>query len=173
MKTKINAKWLLENTCCEDEQELKLTNKTRDVKKICNWLFDRDRAEDACWIILKCMDLKTFKKYVLYGAKKLLPIYEKEFPNDKYPRDCIKAIEKYNQNPTEENRKKVIKTADAAYTAYIATYAAAYAAYAAYAAAYAAAYDADVADYTFYDVAKKTKKQIMNYGLRLLYKDKK
>lgn len=169
MRTKIDSKWLSKNTCCEDKQELKLTNKTRDVKTICNWLFDRSRTQDACWIIVKCLgvkQIKLIKQYLFYCAKKILPKYKKTLPGKAHiAKECIKAIDRYSVNPTEKNMRILInipKLFNPVYNDLVCLF------------LYNNINDALNAIYMslkFID-DRKSQKQIINYGLRLLYKDK-
>jgi hypothetical protein len=75
-------------------------------------------------------------------AESVLDVFEKEYPDDKRPREAIMAARAWIKNPCQETRDAAAYAADAADAAD-----AAYAAYAAYAvnAAYAASYAADAA----------------------------
>jgi hypothetical protein len=77
-------------------------------------------------------------KVAVYAARLVLPIFEKEHPDDKLPRKAIEAAEAWIKKPTKKN-------AAATYAANADANAAAYAA-AAYAAANAAAYAANDAN---------------------------
>ena len=96
----------------------------------------------------------------IYAAEQVIHIFEKYYPDDKYPRNAIVAAEAWLINPTDDNAiaandaaraadAAVYAAADAAYAAEAdaAARAAARAAYAADAAARAAVYAADAADY--------------------------
>ncbi len=88
-------------------------------------------------------------KLAIFSAYSVLDIYEKQYPEDKRPRQAIEAAEKYVKDPSEKNKDAARAAYGAAYAAYAAD-AAAYAAAdaaarAAYAAAYAAAEAADAA----------------------------
>jgi hypothetical protein len=89
-------------------------------------------------------------------AESVLDLFEKDYPNDKKPREAIMAARAWIKNPCQETRDAAAHAAanaaatyaDAAYAAYAATYAADAAAHAAYAAhAYAAAHAAYAATY--------------------------
>ena len=73
-------------------------------------------------------------EYAIIQAESVLHIFEKEFPDDKRPRQAIEAARKWWREPSEANRL----AAYAAYAAADAAYAATNAAYAAYAATNAA-----------------------------------
>jgi hypothetical protein len=89
--------------------------------------------DDKMWVAFRMMREKSVRLCAIEIAKSVLPIFEKEYPNDLRPRKAIEAAETYLENLTEENRQKVESTYGAAYAAYAAAYAAA-----AYAAARAA-----------------------------------
>ena len=40
----------------------------------------------------------------IYAAKLVLPIFEKQYPNDKRPHEAIEATVRYLKNPTKKNR---------------------------------------------------------------------
>jgi hypothetical protein len=96
-------------------------------------------------------------------AERVLPIFEKRYPNDKRVRECIEGVRAFARG--EITRDELIKLRSAAYAAYAAAYAAdyaaayaaAYAAYAAAAAAYAA-YAYAAAAYAAYAAARKSER---------------
>jgi hypothetical protein len=82
----------------------------------------------------------------VFFAEGVLPIFEKEYPEDKRPREAVEAAKAWIVNPCRETANAAANAANAA-SAY-AAYAAAHAAHAAsaHAAAYAAAHAAHAAD---------------------------
>jgi hypothetical protein len=58
-----------------------------------------------------------FVEFAIVCAKRVLPNFEKSFPDDKRPRAAIEAAEAWLKEPTEENMKKAEKTAEAAWSA--------------------------------------------------------
>jgi hypothetical protein len=84
--------------------------------------------DDKMWVAFRMMREKSVRLCAIEIAKSVLPIFEKEYPNDLRPRKAIEAAETYLENLTEENRQKVESTYGAAYAAYYAAAAAAYAA---------------------------------------------
>jgi len=51
------------------------------------------------------IDTKVRLYFALLCAKEVLPIFEKEFPDDERPRKAIEAAQKVLENDTEENRQ--------------------------------------------------------------------
>jgi hypothetical protein len=150
--------------------------------------FDFVRIYDECergdwliWLLRKSRNLDKPKavELAIVCARHVLEIFEKKYPEDKRPRQALKAAEKWLSNPTEENRKSAAYAAAAAYAAYAyaspasAAYAYASAAYAAYAyaspasactaactaAAAAAAYAAADAYVTYVTAADRNKER--------------
>ena len=101
-------------------------------------LKDTDKFCASDMRLLKEIPVTVIKRFAIECAKHVLPIFEKEHPSDKRPREAIEATEKYLAEPTEENLKKL----DAARNAAGAAQDAAWAAWAAAWAAWAAARDA-------------------------------
>ncbi len=103
--------------------------------------------EDAIWALRTLKDCdKEIRLFAADCAGHVLKHFEKKHPNDKRPREAIKAARKFAKG--EISRSDLRNAAAYAYAA-----AAAYAAYAAYAAAYAAADDAAYAAYAAADDA--------------------
>ena len=128
----------------------------------------------AAWVLTKALTKRNCVKLAIFSAKEVLPIWKKQYPNDKRPEEAIKAAE--NRKISHANAMNA--AAAAAYAAADAAAAAAYAAaYAAAAAAAddtaaaaddtaAAAADAAAAAYTYDKNTTLTK--IINYGLTLI-----
>ncbi len=121
--------------------------------------------EDTIW----CLRTQDYKDYCLFladVAESVLPLFEAKYPDDKRPRQAIKAIRDWHNGYITKEQLKVYAdaaydakdaaaaAAEAIYSASITTaYAnAAYAAYAAYAAAssYAGSYAAVATSYATY-----------------------
>ena len=139
---KLTEQWLREKSACSEGVEWFLKQKETDVVKVLKKLIKEKKLPWANWTIVRVMNYKQRVQYAVFAAEQVIGIFEKEYPDDKRPRQAIEAAKKCIDNPSEEN-----KNADA-YAAYAAN-AAAYAAYAADAAnaADAAAYAADAAAY--------------------------
>ena len=105
------------------------------------------------WILARLLTDVNKIKYAVFAARKVLSIFEKQYPKDLRPRLALEAAEKFISDPSEIN-KDACAAADAARAAARAAYAAD-AAYAACAAANA-------------DINKK----IIRYGVKLLKEQK-
>lgn len=86
------------------------------------------------WLIRKIGYLNEMdaRKVGLAFAKKVLPVFEKTYPFDSNPRDCLKAVEAYIKNPTVVNQRAMSNAAyeiQYTYTAYAAASAIYHAAY--------------------------------------------
>ena len=152
---KVTEKRLRALGACSDGKDYVVNNCPHtDSIKVVEWLIKEDKLDWANWLIVRVMERKQYLAYAIYSAEQVIDIYEKKYPDDKRPRNAIKAAEKVLKNDTKKNR---------------AAAAAASAAYAAYDAA-DAAYDAADAAYDAADAAAKRKMRlkILRYGLRLL-----
>ena len=121
---------------CADGKEF-IQKCSGDIKTI--WT-TCERGDWLIWIMRRTdgHDDMTYRKIAVAFAEKVLPLFEKKYPKDTRPRDCIAAIKKFIQSPTDENREAMRSARSAAAAAYAAADAA-YAAAAYAAAAYAAA----------------------------------
>jgi hypothetical protein len=184
--TKRNLKKL---GACSDGTEYALANlKNLDGPEAIKKLIKNDKLDWANWGITRLLDKTGSVKYAIYAAKQVIKIYEDKYPNDKRPREAIKAADKYIKSPTKENANAAANASYAAYASYTAAYSANAAAYSANAAAYAAAKAAANASYAAanaanaanaaYAAAKAAanasyaamKTKIIKYGVRLLNK---
>jgi hypothetical protein len=103
----------------------------------------QDDGDKSAWsdmmVVKRCAWTKEMSvELAIYAAELVLPIFEKQYPDDKRPAEAIAAAKKWLADPSEENR--------------MATYAAARSAFAAACAAYDAANAADCA--SAYDAAR-------------------
>ena|SRR3990167_5097159 len=151
MKTEFTKQYILENRgCYSTEQVEAIPSINAEIITLQN-LFDELPTEDFRWWLAKKCELPRNQQVSLaiHCAEFVIPIYEKEYPNDSRVRDCVQAVKdfelgKINRDELlEKHAADAADAADAAYTAaaYTAAADAAYAAYA-YAAAYAAYADA-------------------------------
>jgi hypothetical protein len=175
---KITLKWLEEKEACQEGLDWFKSQYKMDSIKVLEKLIAEDKLNWANWLIVRLMEYKQYVSYAIFATEQVLPIFEKQFPNDDRPRKAIEAAKKCVINPSKENKKAyaaaaAAAAADAAAAAAAAdaakaAAAAAAAAYAAAAAAaYAAAYDATDAAATIVN-RKKMLLRILNYGMKLL-----
>jgi hypothetical protein len=187
MRTRITAKWLKKKRACTSDEENRQAEEIGDVRLVVEELMKQDRFNDANWLITRKLNVDENRMYAINAAKLALPIFEKEFPDDNRPRKAIEAAEKYLKHKTKKNKKALIRAAAVAYAAVAYAYVAAaaeaaadaavaaadadaVAAEAAVAAADAAVAAADAAEAAD-DAVANIKKDIINYGLKLLYEE--
>jgi hypothetical protein len=106
----------------------------------------QDDGDKSAWsdmmVVKRCAWTKEMSvELAIYAAELVLPIFEKQYPDDKRPAEAIAAAKKWLADPSEENRI----AAYVAHAAYAAAYDAARSAHAAAYVAYAAAHAADAA----------------------------
>ena len=75
--------------------------------------------DKECWEKMRIVKAWKWTKkdsvsLAIYAAKLVLPIFEKEYPDDKIPREAIEAAIKYLKNPSKKNRMAAGAAADAA-----------------------------------------------------------
>ena len=160
----LSIKKLEKYDACQIAKDWFTNSKTKTLEDAYEQLIKENhlfKYQWTSWIVARLLNKNNKIKYAIYAAEQVIHIFEKQYPNDKRPRNAIKAAKAYLKNPTKENKEKCKIAANAAAAASYAAaaYAAAYdAADAADAAADAAAAYADAA-YDAYDAYKKGKQQ--------------
>jgi len=109
--------------------------------------------EDKTWVAKRVLNKNQAVSWAILCAESVVPVFEKEYPDDKRIRDCIrylKTVKDFNSlTDTEreeiERHLDIIQKALPAYAAFAAHYAAHAARYALYVAAYNATTDAAIA----------------------------
>ena len=181
---KVTKAWLKKHEACKEGIQAFCSQKETDSTKILKSLIEsneKGKLEWANWLICRVFNGKQKTVYAVYAAKLVLPIFEKEHPDDLRPRKAIEATERCLKNPSKKNRKEAADAARAvarAAWAASAAYASAWAADAAAAAASAvyatsaATWAADAAAWASWAARaadyNKTMIQILEYGITLL-----
>ena len=114
------------------------------------------RHDDANWLLTHIMTRKQRMAYAIFAAEQVIHIYERQYPDDKRPREAIEAAKAVLAHDTKENQEKLAAARDATWdAAWDAARAAARAAAwdAAWDAAWAAAWDAMLEKILRYGVA--------------------
>ena len=80
------------------------------------------QKDKECWEYMRIVKSKKWTKehsvkLSIYSSELVLKNFEKEFPDDKRPREAIEAAKKWLENPTEENRSAARSAADSALSA--------------------------------------------------------
>ena len=84
------------------------------IKEGIEFAIKEGKGEDANWFMAKVMNREQRLKYAIYAADLVLPIFEKECPEDFKPRQSIEAAKICLENDTKENKKAAGAAADAA-----------------------------------------------------------
>ena len=142
---------------CEDGYQWYLEQKTEDLQEICNRLLNDKQLTDVylIWLLPRMMNKKQRVQFAVYCAELVIDNFEKEYPDDDWPRKAIEVAKRYINNQTQESAAVCSSSSVISKTNSAAAYAAAAsgtearsdarfaAAYAADAAAYAAGAAAD------------------------------
>jgi hypothetical protein len=172
----ITKKWLDEQDACVEGKDWVAENSPETdgvelVKKLMAAHLDW-----ANWLIVRIMTRPQYLAYAIFAAEQVIEIYEKQYPNDKRPRNAIKAAKKVLAKDTPSNRAAArdawAAAGDAAGAAAKAARAAAKAARDASGAAWTAAGAAGDAAWAAAKAAGAARDamqtKILNYGLSLL-----
>jgi hypothetical protein len=178
---KITIEWLKSKDACHDGLDWFVEQgKEFEPIPLLNLLIKENQLDWANWLIVRVMEYKQYVSYAVYAAEQVIKNYEKQYPDDKRPREAIEAAKKCIENPSDENKKEAVNAARAAY--WVADRAARAAGWAAESAADrsassagraaknaadSAAWGADSAPYR-----AKMLKKILKYGIELLTEGK-
>jgi len=179
---KITIEWLKSKDACHDGLDW-FVEQGKEVEPISllNLLIKENQLDWANWLIVRVMDYKQYVSYAVFAAEQVIENYEKQFPDDKRPREAIEAAKKCIENPNDENKKEAARAANSASysAARAAGWAADWAARAAYSAANAARAARSAraaraagwaADWAAY--CAKILKKTLKYGIKLLTEGK-
>ena len=139
---KITEKWLKEQSACTEGTQWFLAQKETDSVKVLRSLIKEGKLDWAHWTICRVFNRKQKIRYAIYAAEQVIDLYEKEYPDDKRPRNAIESAKAVLKSDTAVTRAATRAAAGDARAAAEAAWAAAEAAWAAAEAAWAAAWDA-------------------------------
>ena len=193
---KITIEWLKSKSACHDGLDW-FVEQGKEVEPVplLNLLIEENQLNWANWLIVRVMEYKQCVSYAVFAAELVIDIFEKEFPDDKRPREAIEAAKRCIENPNEENKKEAANAARAACSAsdsaadWAASRAAGSASLSAWSASSAADWAADSsADRAAYSASSaassaarataraagwaKILKKILKYGIKLLTEGK-
>lgn len=176
---KITVTQLQQMNACQSGIDWFMNQKKKTLKTLVPALLDDNHFDYARWLLSRLLTKEQNQLWAINSAELVLPIFEKNCPNDLRPRTAILMAKKYLKK--ECTIEELLRARKAAYTSASAAYAAdddasvytAYAAYTAYTAAAAyTAYSAYTADNVAAYAASVTKKQIQSnicfFALKLL-----
>ena len=146
---KITKEWLQkENACIDGLEWFTKQNKEFEPVPLLNLLIKKNQLDWTNWLVVRVMNYSQYVSYAVYAAEQVIKNYEKQYPDDKRPREAIEAAKKCIENPSDENKKTADSAASAAAGASCAVYSAARLAYWAAWAASRAAWAAGWAAYS-------------------------
>lgn len=101
----ITLAWLKKVNACEDGVTWFETNygKSAELKPLCRRLLKENRFVWADWVLTAKMKRIQLIDYAIYSASLVLPIFEKEYPNDARPRQAIEAAKTYLKTHSARN----------------------------------------------------------------------
>ena len=189
---KITKEWLQkENACIDGLEWFKKQNTEFEPIPLLNLLIEENQLDWANWLIVRVMEYKQYVSYAVFAAEQVIKNYEKQYPDDKRPREAIEAAKRCIENPSDENKKKAYSAASAASSAAdsAADWAASRAADSASLSAWSASSAAGAAYWAEYSASSaagsaaaeaagraeysaKMLKKILKYGIKLLTENK-
>ena len=117
MNKKEMTDFLVSKNACSDGLEWGRDKSLEEIWNTC------ERADWMMWLY-KYLSPKKKKalKVAIYSAELVLPIFEKQYPNDKRPREAIESAKRVLKNDTKKNRDLASASSASAYSASSAYY---------------------------------------------------
>lgn len=83
---------------------------------------DTSESDKEAWQKMKIIKAWKWEKkdsveLAVFAAEQVIGNFEKQYPNDKRPREAIEAAKKWIKNPTKENRSAAESAAESAWSA--------------------------------------------------------
>jgi len=104
---KITKKWIKKWEPCDEAVEWINEQGTKDVFELIERLYKSEVKDKYIWLSWAIPRLLKTKKdrvmFSVYCAELVLPMFEREYPNDKRPRQAIQAAKNWIKNP--KNKK--------------------------------------------------------------------
>ena len=172
VEVKITKKWIEKQHFNEDFLNWFSSQKETSGASIIKSLRAENEFELANWLFVnKLMSYKQYVSYAVFSIEQVMDIYEKKYPNDRRPRQTIKAVKKCIANPSKKNKDSA--RAAGRYYTHVADGAAEEVGFAVNCAVTAATFcvapAAGVAALKAYIVGgQEVREKIFNYGIKLL-----
>jgi len=164
----ITTKLLQSLNACQEGIGLVATYEDKEVEVVIRRLVADDHWDWANWLLPRLMNYKGYVSYAVFAAELVLPIWEKEYPDDQRPRQAIEAAKRCIDDPSEKNKNAAQWAARA--EAWAATRAEAKAAARAATASWARAARAATRAAEWAEASTDIKPQLIEKGLELLKK---
>ena len=101
---KITEKWLKEQSACTEGTQWFLAQKETDSVKVLRSLIKEGKLDWAHWTICRVFNRKQKIRYAIYAAEQVIDLYEKEYPDDKRPRNAIESAKAVLKSDTAVTR---------------------------------------------------------------------
>lgn len=171
----LTKKWLKRHSACSPAMRWLKKQPEKNPLRLAEIAMKEGHFNWVIWVIIRKMSSAQRERYAIFAAESVVGIYESYYPDDKRPRNAIRAAKKYIKNPCIRTKYNAVEADVAAAKASVDADDAV--SYAAAAASYASSYAChNVAEDTFacaacaiYAASKATiKKQIVEYGISIL-----
>ena len=115
---KITRQFLIDNDACEDGVDAftETFGGEADLKDVAAYGL-REGGEMlgyVMWLLPRCMNKEQCVRYAVFAAESVLPVFEREYPDDKRPRTVIDAAKAWVAEPGERTAKAAAEAAVAA-----------------------------------------------------------
>lgn len=124
MKIEFSKEYIYDNRGCYSKEQVDNLPFINNDKITIKMLFDNLPFKDFdYWLLQNCkMTERDKEEYVYHYASFALPIFEERHPDNKKPREALEAKRAWIDNPTDENRRRIYATTDAAMDTYNSTW---------------------------------------------------
>ena len=104
---RITLKFLKKQEACGEAVRLfsDKFGRSASMKVVFAELIYLEKLDWANWLIVRRMDYKQYVSYAVYAAEQVIGNFEKEFPDDKLPREAIEAAKKCIKSPSKKNKE--------------------------------------------------------------------
>jgi hypothetical protein len=103
-------KW---SACGEGRGWFNAQTETNGKKIIIGFIERNEHLDWANWLICRMFTHKQNIKYAIFAAEQVIANYEKQYPDDKRPREAIEAAKEVLKNASKKN-KSAARAADSA-----------------------------------------------------------
>ena len=108
---KITTKLLQSLNACQECIDLVASYDDKEAEAVVSQLIEDEHWNYVSWLLPRLMSYKGYVSYAVFAAELMLPIWEKEYPDDARPRQAIEAAKRCIDDPSEENKEEAAKWA--------------------------------------------------------------
>jgi len=100
----ITKQWGQDRAVCSLGMDWFEKNKETDGIRIVEKLMLENKFRWANWVLVRLMKYIEYVSYAAYASEQVIDICEREYPNDKRPKELLDVIKLFINNPTEDNK---------------------------------------------------------------------